>query len=228
MALEPTHVVVAGTGAVQVAPEGTTLPTDLAPLAAPWEDVGYVGEDGVAFTFSREQEEVNAWQSAEPVRILTTNEPKTIELELLEFDRVSLLLAFRGGAFTGAASPWTYEPPDPGATDVRALVIDGKDGAQTFRFAFPRAQLGGDLEFALLRTDAVRLSLEISLLASPVKWKIISDLPGFADEVALAALSREELNAYATSVGVENAEGLSTKADVIAAIEEAQAATVAA
>jgi hypothetical protein len=181
MALEPQHVVVAGTGAVYVAPENTPLPPDLAALAAPWEDVGYIGEDGTQFTFSREQEEINAWQSADPVRVLVTNEPKTIGFELLEFDRASLLLAFRGGSFSGSAAPYTYTPPDAGTTDVRAMVIDGQDGAQTFRFAFPRVQLQGDLEFSLVRTDATRLAMEFAVLASAEKWSLISDLPGFED-----------------------------------------------
>lgn len=229
MALEATHVVVAGTGAVYVAPEGTTLPTDLAALADPWEDVGYVSEDGVTFTFSREQEDVMAWQSAEPIRVLITQEPKTIELDLLEFDRATLLLAFRGGDFAGVSAPFTYTPPDAGASDVRALVIDGQDGDESFRFAFPRVQLSGDLEFQLVRTDALTLAMELSVLASATKWKLISDLPGFAaPAMALADLSRAELDAYAASVGVDNPEGLSTKADVIAAIEEASAAPASA
>jgi hypothetical protein len=195
MALEPQNVVVAGTGAVWVAPEGTALPANLTPPIAPWEDVGYVGEDGVSFTFSRDQEEITAWQAADPVRILITTEPKTIEFELLEFDQESLLLAFRGGSVAGAAPPYTYTPPDPGATDVRAMLIDGVDGALTFRFGFPRVQLQGDLEFALLRTDAVRLSMEFGVLASATKWQIVSDLPGFgpgvlAEEAEAGASSR--------------------------------------
>jgi hypothetical protein len=189
MALEPTHVTVAGTGAVWVAPEGTVLPADLAAPIAPWEEVGFVGEDGVSFTFSRDQEEINAWQSADPVRVLITNEPKTIEFELLEFDRVSLLLAFRGGSFVGAAAPYTYTPPDAGVSDVRAMLIDGVDGASTFRFGFPRVQLQGDLEFALLRTDALRLAMEFGVLASATKWQIVSDLPGFGAGTLLEAPS---------------------------------------
>jgi hypothetical protein len=59
------------------------------------------------------------------------------------------------------------------------MLIDGKDGAETFRFGFPRVQLQGDLTFALLRTDAVRLAMEFGVLASTEKWTIISDLPGF-------------------------------------------------
>jgi hypothetical protein len=195
MALEALHVTVAGTGAVWVAPEGTAMPVDLADPIAPWEDVGYVGEDGVSFTFSRDQEEINAWQAAEPVRIMITNEPKTIEYELLEFDRETLLLAFRGGAFTETTPgvpPYTYTPPDPGASDVRAMLIDGKDGDSTFRFGFPRVQLQGDLTFALLRTDAVRLAMEFGVLSSTEKWTIISDLPGFGVGVLAAEASEAQ------------------------------------
>ena len=187
--LEPTHVVVAGTGAVWVAPEATAIPTALTAPPTPWEDVGYCDEDGVTFTFSREQEDVNAWQSAEPVRVLVTNEPKTIAYNLLEFDQESILLAFRGGSFA-AGPPAVYTPPDSGTSDVRAMLIDGVDGAAKFRFCFPRVSLSGDVEFQLVRTDAVKLTLEFSVLASTEKWSIISDLPGLtglAAEEAVAA-----------------------------------------
>ena len=177
--LEPTHVTVAGNGGVYVAPEGTALPTTLTALAAPWEDLGYVGEDGVSFSFSREQEEILAWQSADPVRVLTTSEPKTLEFELLEFDRLTILTAFRGGAWAGATAPFTYTPPDAGTEVVKALTIEGIDGTiGKFRFCFPRASLSGDVEFQLVRTDAVRFSMEFSVLASPTKWALITDLPG--------------------------------------------------
>ena len=226
--LEPLNVTVAGTGAVWVAPEGTAIPADLTPPPTPWEDVGYVGEDGVSFTFSRDQEEINAWQSSEPVRVLITNEPKTIEFELLEFDREALLLAFRGGAFTGSAAPYTYTPPDPGTSDVRAMIIDGKDGALTFRFAFPRVQLQGDLEFALLRTDAVRLSMEFGVLASATKWSIISDLPGFsAGTTLMSASTHAELDAAAEAAGHEWSSSGLTVAQKQAELESAATSTVA-
>jgi hypothetical protein len=181
-------VVVAGTGAVYVAPDGTALPTDLVtPLPAAWEDVGYVSEDGVTFTFSREQEEVNAWQVSTPVRVLVTNEPISIAFELIQFDQTTVMLAFRGGAVAGTVAPFTYTPPDAGATDVRALTIDAVDGNYHFRFSFPRAQVAEDVEMALVRSDAARLPLTFAVLAAPVKWQIVSDHPGFGPGVLLAA-----------------------------------------
>lgn len=186
--LEAGNVVVAGTGTVWVAPEGTPMPTDLAPLDDPWNDMGYVSEDGVTFTISRDQEDIGAWQSLEPVRVLVTSEPKVIAFELMEFDTESLLLAFRGGEVAGTTVK-TYTPPDPGAEDTRAMVIDGIDGDSTFRFAFPRVGLQGDVEWSLVRSDAIRLPLEFQVLASSTKWTILSDHPGLTVPVVAASAS---------------------------------------
>lgn len=188
------NVIVAGTGAVYVAPDGTPAPPDLVALTTPWVDVGYVSEDGVTFTFSREQEEVNAWQVSTPVRVLVTNEPISIEFELEQFDQETVLLAFRGGTFTPGTppAPAIYTPPDAGATDVRSLTIDAIDGDYTFRFWFPRAQVAEDVATQLVRSDAVRLPLTFNVLAAPEKWQIASDHPSFAAAAAMSATNGGE------------------------------------
>jgi len=189
MAQDDQNVVVAGTGAVYVAPVGTAVPADLATPPAAWVDVGYVGEDGVTFTFSRDQEDVNAWQVSTPVRVLVTNEPVGIAFELLQFDRLTVALAFRGGTFAGGPPPavYTYTPPDAGASDERAMLIDAIDGDAQFRFSFPRVQLTEDVEFQLVRSDAVRLPLTFAVLASDTKWSILSDHDAFGAAAAMAA-----------------------------------------
>ena len=222
---QPTHVTVAGTGSVWVAPEGTSIPTGLTDPPSPWLDAGYTSEDGVTLSLSRDQEEINAWQTVDPVRVLITSEPKTIAFELLEFDRESIALAFRGGTWTGVdPGPYEYEPPIAGAQDVRAMLIDGVDGDSKFRLVYPRVQLQGDVEFSLVRTDAVRLPLEFAVLASTPSWKIVGDLPGFSAAGVMAAMpSRHaELDELAASHNVSFAEG-ATVAEKQAALEAAGA-----
>jgi hypothetical protein len=228
---QPTHVTVAGTGTVWVAPEGTAIPVDLTEPPSPWLDAGYTSDDGVTITLSRDQEEINAWQATDPVRVLVTAEPKTVAFELLEFDRESIALAFRGGAWTGVdPGPYVYTPPAAGASDVRAMIIDGFDGAYQFRFVYPRVQLQGDVETNLVRTDAVRLPLEFAVLASTPSWSIVGDLPGFST-LGLAAASglprtHAGLDELAAERNVSFSEGM-TIAEKQAALEGAGAGAAA-
>lgn len=206
--LEAANVVVAGTGTVWVAPDGTPMPVDLATLASPWMDMGYVSEDGATFTISRDQEDIAAWQSLEPVRVLITAEPKVIAFELMEFDEESLKLAFRGGTVSGTTVK-AYVPPDPGASDVRAMVIDGVDGASTFRFCFPRVSLQGDVEWQLVRSDAIRLPLEFQVLASATKWGILTNHAGMSLSSASMPRTHAELDELAAASGITFPEGAS-------------------
>ena len=220
---QPTHVTVAGTGTVWLAPEGTAIPTGLTAPPSPWLDAGYTSEDGVTISLSRDQEEINAWQAVDPVRVLVTAEPKTIAFELLEFDRESIVLAFRGGTWTGTdPGPFVYEPPIAGAQDVRAMLIDAFDGAQQFRLVYPRVQLQGDVEFSLVRTDAVRLPLEFAVLASTPPWSIVGDLPGFTTTglAAFEGRTADELRAELESRGLPTS---GTKAELIGRLTEADA-----
>ena len=198
--LEASNVVVAAFGHIYIAPEGTALPADVTTaMPAAWEDVGYVGEDGVTFTLSRDTEDVMAWQSAEAVRRLITAEPKELAFELLEFDPESVQLAFRGGTMSvsGTAPNETavYEPPLPGAEAVRAVCIEWEDGGDTWRFCAKRAEVSGDVEFVLTRTDAIRLPLTLAVLAAAAPaWTILSDDEAWlaqAEAVGLMAAEAE-------------------------------------
>lgn len=201
------NVVVAGTGDVYVAPEGTALPADLAALIAPWANLGYIGEDGATFTMSRDQEDVNAWQSQDPVRVLVTNEPKTVEFELLEFGSPDVVeLALRGGAIAVAAGVATFTPPVAGASDVRALVVEAEDDGATFRFCFAAVALSGDVEWQLVKSDATRFPLEFAVQAGG--WKIVTDHPSWVAAAiagdAIAGAAGREVTADAIVASIES------------------------
>jgi hypothetical protein len=237
--LEADHVVVASFGGVYIAPEGTPAPADLAPLAAPWVNVGYVGEDGVTFTLSRDSQDIMAWQSAEPVRRLITAEPKELAFELLEFDPESVKLAFRGGqvAVTGVAPNEiaVYTPPDAAAGAINAVCIEWEDLGSTWRFFAKRSEISGDVEFTLSRTDAIRLPLTLAVLAADApSWQIMSDddswVSGAAAFAAPAGAPDEswtvaELQAAATAAGLPTS---GTKAELLERLTEAATAPAAA
>lgn len=195
MAPNPANVVVGGTGAIFVAPEGTALPTTLAALAAPWIDLGYTSDEGATFNIGREQEEVNAWQSDEPVRVLVTAEPKSVAFELLEFGSVDAVeLALRGASIVAAAGVATLTPPAAGSSDVRAMVIETEDEGYTWRFCYSRVALQGDVEWQLIKSDATRLPLEFGVQSGG--WKILTDHPTWV----AAALAGAPEDATAASI----------------------------
>lgn len=173
MAVDASKVVVAGNGGVWVAPEGATLPAapsngTLTALDGAFVEVGYVSEDGVNFSMERETEEIMAWQSMEPVRVLTTSEPKTLTFECLEFSPENFMLAMQGGTVAGGV----YTPPEPGTTQILAMCIEGWDGDEKYRFVFPRVQLSGAVEWNLQKSDAIRLPLEWQVLSSTPAWSL--------------------------------------------------------
>ena len=60
------------TGAVAVAPEGTSLPTDASSaLSASWDDSGYVSEDGLSVTITRTTTPIRDWSKAAVRNLLT-------------------------------------------------------------------------------------------------------------------------------------------------------------
>lgn len=176
------NVVVAGDGAVYVAPEATAFPSGSSGLAAPaspWDDLGWFSEDGVTADRARTESDLNVWQSTLPIRKLITGAPITIAGTLRQFDPDTLIAALGGGTFTSGATAGTFVFPDPSDVSVVAMIIDGIDGAYTFRFLFERVQIGGDMQVPLKASDAMNLPVTFNVLASTNNPKIISNHPAW-------------------------------------------------
>jgi hypothetical protein len=173
------QVRVAGAGHVYVAPAGTALPTDLSALSGDWVDAGYVTTDGVSFTFSRETEDLDAWQG-DKIRVLSTREPASLSLTLMQTNSDVMVLAFGGGTIT-EPSPDVYRyEPTPGDNLVRSIVIEFTDEGMTYRYLIPRAQIEGDVTFTLTRAGAVLYPLNLGLLDATPKFAIVSNDPAMA------------------------------------------------
>lgn len=175
MAIDAAEVRVAGTGHVYVAPAGTTMPSDVATaLPADWSDLGYVTTDGVSFTFSRETEDLNAWQG-DKIRVLTISEPKTVEFTLMQTDAAALQAAMGGGEVSGSAAEFKYVPPTKGENTERSMVIEFMDADITYRYAFSRVQVEGDVSFTLNREGAVEYPITFGVLDSDPPFEIFTN-----------------------------------------------------
>lgn len=174
MANDATEVRVAGAGQVFAAPEGSTLPTDVATaLDAAFVDMGYVTPDGVTFTHGRETEDLDAWQGSK-VRVLTLSEPVSVAFALMQTSGDVLKLAFGGGTITDNTTYYNFTPP-VGSNAVRALVIEFTDGALKYRYVIPRAQIEGEVSYTLTGQDALTYPLEFGVLDNTPKWELITD-----------------------------------------------------
>lgn len=186
MALDGTQVRVAGAGHVYVATPETAAPADVeTALPAAWTDLGYVTEDGVAFTFGRETEDLNAWQ-ADKVRVLTLRAPKNVEFALMQTNSKTLVTALGGGVWEAdGAGGHKFTPPRDDENAVHSMVIEFTDGDVTYRYYFPRVQVEGEVSFTLTRSGAVTYPINFGVLAATPAYEILSNDPALDGGAAL-------------------------------------------
>lgn len=168
MAFESEEVRAFGTGHVYVADVGTAMPADIGEaISSSWVDLGYTDEQGPRFSFGRTVNEVPAWQSYDPVRVLIAAVPKTVAFDLLQINQHTLKLALGGGDVTeGSPGEYTYDPPDESFVDERALIITGEDGDYEYRFCFYKVLNQSGVEFPFVRGNPTKLAIEVKVLAA--------------------------------------------------------------
>jgi hypothetical protein len=104
-ALNSGQVRVAGTGAFWKAPLGTVLPTDSTTAwGASFMNLGYA-TDGFEMTQDKKTTEVSAWQTLEPVRLITTALIRKFKFELEQSNKATLALAWGGTIIPAVGTP---------------------------------------------------------------------------------------------------------------------------
>lgn len=138
MALDAANARVALTGAISVAPVGTTAPTDAdTALAAPWKDLGYVTEDGVTETRDRSSDTLRAWQNADLLREVITEADLSFQFVLAETKAETVGLYY--GATVGTDGSIIIVPSATGGR--QAFVIDAVDGDNFIRCFIPEGEI---------------------------------------------------------------------------------------
>jgi len=137
----------------------------IAPAVA-WNDLGYISEAGLDFSYGDEQVAVRAWQAASAVRRGKTGDELTVGMNLLQWNELTLPVAFGGGVVVPEAGP-QYRYRFPAATDglvERAFLFRWIDGARNFQMWIPRAVRTNPTNTTLARTSVSELPLGISAL----------------------------------------------------------------
>lgn len=156
MVLDATNVEVAVTGAVYLAPLGTTLPTSSdAALDAAFRDVGYISEDGVTETPEEDTQEIRAWQNGDIVRRLLTSHEVQYGFTMIELNEVSLE-AYYGNYAAGVVRVKGQPLPR------QCMVIDVIDEGQLRRRVAPVAQVVERGEVSLTNSEATGLEVTVS------------------------------------------------------------------
>lgn len=158
------------TGALYVAPLGTTIPTGLAAWGTGWEDVGYISDDGVTESLSEDKQEFTPWQSATPIRTEVTTSVQTFKATLWESKATTISLYYRvpedDMTVTGTTpnEVVSFDQLGKPARDVRAFGIDVIDGTYHRRIILPNAEVTerGDITY---KSDTL-IGYEVTITAN--------------------------------------------------------------
>jgi len=148
MSLDASKVEVAVTGAVYLAPSGTTLPTDSSlALNEAFKNVGYISEDGIVETPEEDNTEIRAWQNGDIVRRVQASHEIQYQFMMIETNEVSL------EAYYG-----NYEAGDVLVTGEQlprqCMVIETIDEGKIRRRVAPDAQVIERGELSLTNEEA--------------------------------------------------------------------------
>ncbi len=175
------EIVVGANGRVLVAnaADVTLWPDDVTDtsgdsLDPAFQEVGFVTEDGVTFADGKTINDIKAWQSFYPVRKNVTEKSSKIDFVMRQWNPLTVVTAFGGGAVDNSTGVSIYTPPVPGTLDELAIIVEWVDGDDTYRLVMPRGVVTGEVSSKVTRTDAA--DLPISFEASPAGSPDSSDL----------------------------------------------------
>lgn len=132
------NVRVGVTGSINKADAGSTLPTDAtSSIDGAFDELGYIGEDGVVQSIGADVTEIKAWQNGDVVRKIQTSHDLTYAFAFMETS-AEVLEAYYGN-FTGTVDdgtveitadqlergPWVLHVID-GDSLIRIVVSDGQ------------------------------------------------------------------------------------------------------
>lgn len=175
MANPDSDLVLAGTSAggatglelLWAAPTGTTAPTDahtlLTTVSASWEGMGYVSSDGVTVSADESSNEIMAYGSGTPVRIVNTKSAETFQVTFLETNLAVLDVYNRralGTTTADASGDWSLSR---GTVPVQrySFCLDIVDGTNYLRLYYPTAEVKERGERKIGNGESIQYSITV-------------------------------------------------------------------
>lgn len=153
----------AATGMFFHAPKGTALPAyPTEELAAAWEEVGFVAEDGISWHHGRSAEALKDWSNTIR-RQLQSNDDKTVTVPIISTTKEVLDTIFGAGNVVSVAAD-----SDHG----NLISVEVKEGTLSGEEAFLFLMKDGDDTFMLGTTSGFITTLDDISFApgSPINW----------------------------------------------------------
>lgn len=161
MALDSTLVRVAVTGGAFVSLDNSgTVPTSAsAAVSVDFDEVGYIGEDGVTQTIGTDTTDIRAWQNGDLVRRVQTSHDVSYGFTMLETNPVALE-AYYGNYAAGKVEITGDQLPRV------PWVFDVFDGDEKIRIAIPSGQITerGDVQYV----NGNAIAYPVTVTAYPV------------------------------------------------------------
>lgn len=156
------------TSEVYFAPKGSTLPTDFTTdPAAPFEAVGWLGQEGIPLNVTTDVQKYRAWQGGTITRTKVTSTEKNFSIQCLEEAPGVTELYFGHGAPTisGVAPNQVakIDLPEAIGTIERACIVRFEDGDISKWLCCPLVQVTdrGEVPHSNEEMTVYRFSLEI-------------------------------------------------------------------
>lgn len=145
------------------APKGTALPTyPTDTLAADWEEVGFVAEDGITWHHGRSAEALKDWSNSIRRQLQSTDD-KNVTVPIISTTKEVLDTIFGAGNVVSTAA---------NATHGNLISVEVKEGTMSGEEAFLFIMKDGDDTFMLGTTSGFITTLDdiTFAAASPITW----------------------------------------------------------
>lgn len=159
---------VAMTGAVRIAPLGTTIPAINEKYSSDFENLGYISPDGVEISFDEDKQEYIPWQEVAAIRTDITKAAKSIKFTMWESSPAKI------AHFLGVPTESIEEVGEGGKAfweeglpqfDNTQLHVDMVDGDNHNRVSFPNAKITERGALVLKKDDI--FGLEVTYTTFP-------------------------------------------------------------